>query len=134
MGRPAGFAGREVAIMTLKVIRSGHSETFKAFHRAILDKKQITCSYHGAYREICPHILGHSDGVEKALVFQFAGDSTSKLPPGGEWRCLHLSDVRNVRIREGRWHSGSSHSATQKCVENVYVDVNTAVPDQPGRR
>ncbi|HYI31308.1 MAG TPA: PIN domain-containing protein [Bradyrhizobium sp.] len=117
-----------------EVVQTGHSETFRAFHRAIIDRKQITCRYNGAYREICPHILGHTDGVEKALVYQFAGDSTTALPPRGEWRCLLLSEVRDLKIREGRWHSGSRHRRTQKCVADVYVDVNTAVPNQPGRR
>jgi hypothetical protein len=116
------------------VVQADHSDTFKAFHRAILEKKQIICTYNGAHREICPHILGHSEGVEKALVFQFAGESATTLPPGGEWRCLNLADVRDIETREGRWRSGRSHRATQQCVENVYIDVNTAVPDQPGRR
>jgi hypothetical protein len=44
-----------------------------------------------------------------------------------------LSEVRNMKIREGRWHSGSGHRRTQECVEKVYIDMNTAVPDQPGR-
>jgi predicted nucleic acid-binding protein len=117
-----------------KIVHSGHSETFRVFRQAILDKKQITCTYSGVYRELCPHILGHSGGEEKALVFQFAGKSRSALPEGGEWRCLKLSEVRNVRLREGRWYSGARHRRTQKCVETVYVDVNTAVPNQPGRR
>lgn len=116
------------------IVQSGHSETFRAFHRAILERRQVTCTYNGVYREICPHILGHSGGAEKALVFQFAGKSRSSLPRGGEWRCLQLSEVRNVELREGHWHSGSRHRRTQKCVETVYVDVNTAVPNQPGRR
>jgi hypothetical protein len=123
-----------VTVVPFKRARSDHSEVFKAFHRAILERKQITCVYHGAYREICPHILGHSSGIEKVLVFQFGGETTSKLPPGGEWRCLQISKVREVKLRDGRWHSGSGHSATQKCVETVYIDVNTAVPNQPGRR
>src|SRR6476620_8679677 len=93
---PNGAAGRicrwRSSPMALRVVQADHSDTFKAFHRAILDRKQITCTYNGAYREICPHVLGHSDGVEKALVFQFAGESTTTLPPSGEWRCLNLAD------------------------------------------
>jgi predicted nucleic acid-binding protein len=117
-----------------EIIQSGPSPAFRAFHQAILDRKQITCRYNGAYREICPHILGHSGGVEKTLVYQFAGETRSKLPAGGEWRCLKLSEVRDIRLRDGRWHSGSRHRRTQKCVDIVYVDVNTDVPNQPGRR
>jgi hypothetical protein len=118
----------------LKVIRSDHSETFKMFHRAILDRQQITCTYQSAHREVCPHILGHSGGVEKALVFQFGGESSKGLPAGGQWRCLFLSDVADVKARDGRWYSGSDHQRTQSCVEEVYVDVNTDVPNQPGRK
>jgi hypothetical protein len=122
-----------VTVVPFKPRGPQHSETFKTFHRAILDRNQITCTYDGKYREICPHILGHSSGVEKALVFQFGGESTKGLPPGGQWRCLFLSDIADVKVREGRWYSGTGHSATQRCVENVYIDVNTAVPNQPGR-
>jgi hypothetical protein len=126
--------------MTLMRTRDGfemiarHSETFRLFHQAILDQKQITCRYKGFHREVCPHILGHTDETEKVLVYQFAGESSSGLPPGGEWRCLVVSEVHEIKLRDGRWHSGSDHRRSQKCVDKVYVDVNTAVPNQPGRR
>jgi hypothetical protein len=115
-------------------VRSGHSEAFRLFHRAILERKQITCSYNGVRREICPHILGHTAGEEKALVFQFGGASTSRPLGKGQWRCLHLAKVSDIRLREGPWHTGSEHRKTQRCVETLYVDVNTRVPNQPGRR
>jgi hypothetical protein len=70
-----GGCGRESAS---ELIREGHSETFRLFHRAILERKQITCTYKGVHREICPHILGHTQGQEKALVYQFGGSSRSR--------------------------------------------------------
>lgn len=112
---------------------AGHSETFRIFHRAILERKQITCTYKRAFREICPHILGHTKKAEMALVYQFGGQSTTRLPRRGEWRCLLLSEVENAQIRDGNWHSGRDHTTTQRCVDEVYIDVNTNVPDQPGR-
>jgi uncharacterized protein len=111
-----------------------HSRTFKLFHRAILDRKQITCVQRSCYREICPHVLGHTNGREVALVYQFGGQSTSKLPAGGQWRCFYLEGVSVAESRAGPWHTGNRHGMTQKCVDVVYVDVNTAVPNQPGRR
>ena len=135
MGRQAGLAGREVSVVPFKP-RDGaaYSQAFRAFHRAILERKQVTCRYQDAEREVCPHILGHSSGAEKALVFQFGGESSKGLPPGGQWRCLFLADVSEVALRDGAWHSGKGHRTTQSCVEDVYIDVNTAVPNQPGRR
>jgi uncharacterized protein len=117
-----------------EVVQSGHSSTFSRFHEAILSRKQVVCMYQGFEREVCPHILGHTDGVESALVFQFGGKSSRGLPRRGEWRCLRLTDVENAELRDGDWYSGVDHQRTQRCVEIVYVDVNEAVPDQPGRR
>jgi uncharacterized protein len=115
------------------IVRSGHSRAFRLFHEAILQRRQITCAYQGQYREVCPHILGHRNGDEKALVFQFGGGSGSRLPRSGEWRCLKLADVSDIQLRKGRWHSGSYHRSTQRCVDTVHIDVNTDVPNQPGR-
>jgi hypothetical protein len=100
------------------------SSTYQLFRRAILTRKQVTCTYRRRYRELCPHILGHKDGREKALTFQFAGGSNSGLPPGGEWRCLALAEVRDARLRDGAWHTGHRHRQTQACIDAVDVDVN----------
>jgi hypothetical protein len=90
--------------------------------------------YHGFARELCPIILGHTDGAEKALTYQFGGESRSGLPPGGEWRCLWLSEVSDVSLRDGRWRTGESHRQPQGCVHEVDLDVNPASPYQPKRR
>lgn len=120
--------------LAFEVVRMGNSEAFRQFHRAILERKQITCVYQGQRREICPHILGHKDGAETALVFQFGGESSRSLPREGEWRCFALAKVEMIGLRSGDWHSGSGHRKTQRCVDDVFIDVNTDVPNQPGRR
>jgi len=119
---------------TFDVIRWGHTAVFSLFHQAILKRQQITCQYNGRYREVCPYILGHRDGRETALVFQFGGESNRDLPERGEWRCFSLRQVRGAAVRKGQWHGDSRHSRTQRCVVDVFVDVNTDVPNQPGRR
>jgi len=113
---------------------SAASRVYELFAQAIADRKQIFCTYEGLPRELCPHILGHTKGEEVALTYQFGGQSKSGLPPGGEWRCLSLSKVRNVRLRDGRWHAGSRHTRPQPCVEDVDVDVNPSSPYRPRRR
>ena len=111
-----------------------HSPTFRLFHRAILDRQQVTLSYNGQYREVCPYILGHKDGRETVLVFQFGGGSARSGTVRGEWRCFYLSEVGNAQVRDGPWHGDAAHRTTQSCVDDVYIDVNTGVPNQPGRR
>jgi hypothetical protein len=98
------------------------------FEEAMTLRKQILCTYHGRLRELCPIILGHSQGREKALTYQFHGQSNKGLPPGGQWRCLWLSEVSNVRLRDGPWHAGDSHNQPQGCVDVVHLDVNPASP------
>jgi hypothetical protein len=110
------------------------SRAYELFAEAMGARKQILCTYDGFPRELCPIILGHSSGQEKALAYQFGGRSSRGLPPGGQCRCLFLSKVRNVQLRDGPWHAGDSHSQPQGCVEIVDLDINPTSPYRPKRR
>jgi hypothetical protein len=110
------------------------SPNYRLFERAMSLRKTIFCIYDGYPREICPIILGHSQGEEKALTYQFGGESKSGLPQGGEWRCLWLSKVTDIELRDGPWRVGSRHSRPQGCVEIVDLDVNPSSPYRPKRR
>jgi predicted DNA-binding transcriptional regulator YafY len=113
------------------IVRRGHTETFRLLHRAILAEKQVAFTYNGRHREVCPYILGHKDGAEKLLAFQFAGESgTGKL----DWKCFEVAKVRDARMQDGPLHGSAKHRKTQRCVDDVFIDVNKAVPNQPGRR
>jgi hypothetical protein len=79
-------------------------------------------------------MLGHKQGQEKALTYQFGGESRSGLPPKGEWRCLWLSKVKKAELRDGPWHTGNAHTKLQGCVESVDYDVNPASPYNPRHR
>lgn len=110
------------------------STTYQLFEQAIRQRKQILCLYDGFPRELCPIILGHKDGREKALTFQFAGQSSSKLPPGGAWKCFFLAKVSNAQLRDGPWRAGKSHTRPQGCVDQVDLDANPSSPYNPRRR
>ena len=45
------------------------SSAYKLFEQAMTTRKQILCTYNGRPRELCPVILGHSQGQEKALTY-----------------------------------------------------------------
>ena len=106
------------------------SRVYDLFHQAMAGRKQIVCTYGGYGRELCPIILGHSGGEEKALTYQFGGESRSGLPRGGEWRRLFLAGVGDIQLRDGPWMSGSGHTQPSTCVEEVDLDIN---PDSPYR-
>jgi hypothetical protein len=109
------------------------SHIFDLFAEAMRTGKQVLCTYNGYYRELCPIILGHKRGEERALTYQFGGESEKGLPAGGQWRCLSLSRVRDVRLRGGPWYTGAGHNQPQGCVEIVDLDVNPASPYNPKR-
>jgi predicted DNA-binding transcriptional regulator YafY len=103
------------------------SATYRLIREAIENERQITCSYRGHHRELCPHILGRTGGDEMLLAWQFGGGTSSVLPPGGEWRCLKVADIRDAAARDGRWHAGSSHQTAQTCVQEIDLDINIHV-------
>ena len=97
---------------------------FDLFVQAVREKKQVTCTYQMRRRELCVHAVGWKNGREQALSFQFAGESSKGLPPGGEWRCLDLGLVSNVQLRDGPWHTGLNHSQPQTCVDQIAAEVD----------
>jgi hypothetical protein len=101
------------------------SAAYTLFRDAILAEQQVTCGYGGRRRELCPHIIGaNKDGEEVVLAWQFGGESSGTLP---QWRCLKLANVRDARVRDGRWHAGGSHKSEQSCVAKIDLDINIHV-------
>lgn len=100
------------------------SATYSTLRNAILNKLTATADYHGYSRVFCPHVIGLKRGREHCLGFQFAGGSSSGLPPGGEWRCFEVNDLSNVLTSSGPWHTGTSHTQPQRCVDNIDVEVS----------
>jgi hypothetical protein len=110
------------------------SQTYNLIAQAMSERKQVLCVYDGYRREVCPIVLGHTKGVEKALVFQFAGESSSALPREGIWKCFDVSKMEAVKLRDGPWRAGTAHRQSQTCVESVDLDVNPESPYRPKRR
>jgi hypothetical protein len=109
------------------------SSTYRLFAQAIQARELIACSYTGHPREICPIILGHTKGVEKALVYQTGGRTSRGRVREGEWKCFELSKVHGAHLCQGEWQAGTSHQQRQTCVEEVDYDVNPSSPYNPRR-
>jgi hypothetical protein len=110
------------------------SPAYQRIAEAMRNRKPMACVYDGRVRVFCPIVLGHSQGQEKALVYQFAG-STSKGPlTAPEWKCFFVSKMHAIEIRDGTWRSGDRHRKPQSCVEIVDLDVNPLSPYSPARK
>jgi hypothetical protein len=90
---------------------------------AMEQMQQVICMYQGRHREICPHTLGTKNGREKVLGFQFGGESSKGLPPGGEWRCMFVDEISHVETRAGDWHTRDDHLRPQTCVDEIDLEV-----------
>jgi hypothetical protein len=62
-------------------------------------------------------------GTQRVLMFQFGGQSSQGLPPGGQWRCMDVARIRNIQTQSGDWHTGFSHLRPQTCIAHVDIDV-----------
>lgn len=91
---------------------------------AIRERRVITATYQGYERIMCPHVIGYKGDVLNALFFQFAGGSKSGLPPGGQWRCVHVDELSCVSSAPGEWHTGPVHSRPQTCVDRIIAEVD----------
>ena|ERR1041385_626153 len=106
------------------------SEYYALCLEAILGRKQLVFTYRDRRREVCPHVLGHTKGKEMLLGYQFAGETSGVLPPGGEWRCFHVTEMHSMIARDGEWRTGKSHSSRHHCVNDVDLDVNPRAPQR----
>jgi len=90
---------------------------------AIRDKQCLTGLYDGAVRHFAPHALGtKADGAPAAFVFQYAGETRTGLPSGGDWRCFLLDGLSHLRVNEHRWRSRSNYSLKrQTCLAEIKV-------------
>jgi hypothetical protein len=100
---------------------------YQVLREAILKKQQVIATYNGYQREMCPHALGNKKGKEHCLFYQFGGQSSSgSIIPGSEknWRCIAVSGLKEVSVREGQWHTAYNHSKKQTCIDDVDVEVS----------
>jgi hypothetical protein len=100
------------------------SPLYSTLRDAILQKLQFTAYYRGLLREFCPHVIGMKRGQEHVLGYQFGGQSSSGLPPNGEWRCFDVNGLSNISTRNGPWQTGNRRTQPQRCVDQIDVEVS----------
>jgi hypothetical protein len=91
---------------------------------AILGRRLLSFTYEGYRREAAPHVLGKGNGRNNLLAYQFAGETSSTLPPEGEWRCFDLGKMQNIRLKDGPWRTSDWHRLANSCVTSVDIDIN----------
>ena|ERR1017187_7364293 len=102
------------------------STTYDTIKSAILKKQQVIATYTGHRREMCPHAIGHKNGKEQALFFQFAGGTSSGQithDTKDNWRCITLALLTDISVRDGDWHTFDNHSTQSTCIDVIDAQV-----------
>ena len=110
------------------------SPTYELFVRAMIEERQVSCVFRERPRVFSLIILGHTDGEERALAWQTGGSSSGRLPPGGAWRNVTLSEVTDARLLASKLRRGTRKSGKQQWVGDVDLEVNPDSPYHPRRQ
>lgn len=104
-----------------QIVRSGHSAAFAALRQAMLHRKPVRLNYSGKELEVCPYILGHAMGEERAFALEV--DSAGKKGSGGaNWVCLRIQAVQDIRPLDRAWTVAVYPGRIQRCVDQVHLD------------
>ncbi|AMA60058.1 type II toxin-antitoxin system VapC family toxin [Bradyrhizobium sp. CCGE-LA001] len=85
------------------ILSEGHNETFIALEQALLERRPVRVSHDGKCQTVCPYILGHAAGEERAFALLVEPSSNTKQPARHGWICLRLSKIDSVRSANERW-------------------------------
>jgi hypothetical protein len=98
--------------------------TYDLIRQAVLDRCSLTATYQRRVRHFSPHAIGRSnDGQINVMGYQYAGETSTVLPPGGEWRCFEFRLLSDVRRNGDSWHTREDHSRPNTCVTQIDAQV-----------
>src|SRR5258706_13144849 len=102
--------------MRPRAVRAALMSAYQLIRQSIVNKQIVVAMYKGYRRQMCPHVIGQKNGRDHALLYQFAGGSSSGLGPAGSrdnWRCVFVDELSDVRVMDGEWHTAPNHSRPQ---------------------
>lgn len=105
-----------------QIIRSGHSPAFTALKQAMLQRAPVRLTYAGEGLVVCPYILGHAVGEERAFVLAVDGIGQGNASARGNWICLRLKGVQDVHLVDQPWTEAAYPGRVQRCVDQVHLD------------
>ncbi len=95
---------------------------------AIEERQPVVARYDGTVRVFCPHALGTKEGRSHVLAYQIGGESTSGLPPEGNWRCFDVEKLTEVAPSDRAWRTAPNLFNPQSCLDDVEIVVQPLPP------
>lgn len=116
-----------------QILRSGHSAAFVALREANLHRRPVRLTYGEKELVVCPYILGHAVGEERAFVLVVDGTGERKESEQGLWMCLRLAKIQNIETLDRPWIERQCPGPVQRCVDQVHLGRAPAVGQGRGR-
>ncbi|UPK19150.1 PIN domain-containing protein [Bradyrhizobium sp. 131] len=105
-----------------QIVRTGHSTAFRMLKDAILQRRPVRLSYGGTQQTVCPYILGHAGGEERAFALALDGAQQRNKSEQGAWICLRVVNVQEIEILDQPWAEQGYPGRVQRCVDQVHLD------------
>jgi len=90
-------------------------------------RQAVDVSHDGKRQTVCPYILGHAAGEERALALLCGANFEHEASGPSRWICLRLSKVDDVRFADASWVEREYPAPVQRCVDQVYLDARLSV-------
>ncbi|MCK1655302.1 hypothetical protein IVA88_28240 [Bradyrhizobium sp. 149] len=105
-----------------QILSAGHSKVFITLRQALLERRPVHVSRDGKCQTVCPYILGHTTGEERAFVLLVHASERTTRPAQAKWICLRLSKIDDVRFADEPWIEQDYPGPVQRCVDQVHLE------------
>jgi hypothetical protein len=135
----AMLVGRAIAqgAKSLRVAPAKPKSQYALIRNAVLERDCVSAWYQGKLRLFSPVVLGTKAGEPHVLGYQFGGTSLQPLGPDGSprnWRCLKVSELTDVNLIPGVWHTAGRRKDVQNCMDEVDVSAGRPPSARPRLR
>ncbi|MGY4368864.1 putative nucleic acid-binding protein [Bradyrhizobium sp. LB1.3] len=107
-----------------QIVSAGHSDVFTALRAALLERRPVHVTNAGQRQTVCPYILGHAAGEERAFALLVEAGSSIRRPLQASWICLRLSKIDQVRFADAPWVERDYPGPVQRCVDQAHLDAS----------
>ena len=108
-------------------LKQSSDEVYDLICTAMTSKQPIAAMYESRQRLLCPYMLGRNkEGQHRLLGYQYGGASGSGLhrkDGRGDWRCLALEKLSEVRLLETPWQTADTGARRPNCIDQIELTV-----------
>lgn len=117
----AAYRPRRGQKWPFQILSEDHSEVFMILRQALLERRPVQVSRDGKCQTVCPYILGHATGEERAFVLVVDASSRTKCPADARWICLRVSKIDDIRFADKPWIEQDYPGPVQRCVDQAHL-------------